>query len=83
MNGRFLGQNEKKQLKKNKKKRIEASYSRYKGIRADFFFVFDPEQEQYNFLWQVKYEWSVFGSKRKKKQLKKNKKKNRGIVFEI
>ena len=46
MNGRFLGQNEKKkQLKKNKKKKIEASYSRYKGIRADFFFVFDPEQE--------------------------------------
>ena len=32
-------------LKKNKKNKIEASYSRYKGIRADFFFVFDPEQE--------------------------------------
>ena len=29
---------------KNKKKKIEASYSRYKGIRA-FFFVFDPQQE--------------------------------------
>ena len=41
----FQVQNEKKQLKKNKKKKIEASYSRYKGIRADFFFAFDPEQE--------------------------------------
>ena len=44
MNGRFLGQNEKKTTKEEQEK-IEASFSRYKGIRADFFFVFDPEQE--------------------------------------
>ena len=41
----FWFKTKKKQHKKNKKKKIEALYSRYKGIRADFFFVFDTEQE--------------------------------------
>ena len=35
----------KKKTTKEEQEKIEASFSRYKGIRADFFFVFDPEQE--------------------------------------